>query len=207
MGKKVFVSYKYADNDVRKITDDYYHVDTVRDYVNYLEKIIGNGNIYKGEHDGEDLSKFKDETIWSSLKDKIFDSSVTIVLISKNMKESLTLESEQWIPQEVSYSLKEMTRNNYERKSLSNAILCVVIPDMNGLYNYYIDNNKPLFPYNNSITFKIIENNMNNNKNNLLDSYIVTAKWDEFIKDINYYINKAVEKQNNINLYNITKQI
>lgn len=207
MGKKVFVSYKFADNDVRKITSDYYHIDTVRDYVNYLEKKIIGINIYKGEHDDEDLSAFKDETIWSNLKNKIFDSSVTIVLVSKNMKEKCISESEQWIPQEISYSLKEITRGMYEKKSLSNAILCVVIPDRNGFYSYYINNSRPLLSYNYTIIFKIIENNMNNNKKNVFDSYIVTVKWDDFIKNINYYINEASKKQENINTYNITKQI
>ena len=54
MGKKIFVSYKYADSDVRKITNDYFHTDTVRDYVNKLEEKIGKSDIYKGESDDND---------------------------------------------------------------------------------------------------------------------------------------------------------
>ena len=74
MGKKIFVSYKFADDNVEQFPYNYNEIaptkTTVRTYVNKLEEIIGVDNIYKGEHDGEDLSEFKDDTIWSHLKDK-----------------------------------------------------------------------------------------------------------------------------------------
>ena len=57
MGKKIFVSYKYGDSDVKSITNSYYQRDTVRDYVDELEGIIGKNDIYKGEHSGEDQSR------------------------------------------------------------------------------------------------------------------------------------------------------
>lgn len=56
MGKKIFVSYKYADSNVKNL--NYYSNFTVRSYVDYLEGLLGRNNIYKVEHDGEDLSKF-----------------------------------------------------------------------------------------------------------------------------------------------------
>lgn len=210
MGKKIFVSYKYADDEVKKITNDYWKNDTVRDYVDKLESVIGKDDIYKGEHSGEDQSKFKDDTIWEHLKSKIFDSSITIVLISKNMKELFYLEEEQWIYQEISYSLKELTRTssngNRENKSLSNAIICVVLPDKYGSYDYYLRNTYYTQSYNDNITFKIIAKNRNNKKYTFNEDYVVTVKWNDFLNNYTKYINLAVDKQKRINEFNITKE-
>lgn len=143
MGKKIFVSYKYSDSSVENLKYgfglgqyDIYNT-TVRDYVTRLEYLISEDNIYKGEHDGEDLSNFTNEYIWSSLKEKIFDSTITIVLISPRMKEEFELERNQWIPQEIAYSLRNKTRNN--RQSQPNALIYVVLPDSFGRYNYFIN--------------------------------------------------------------------
>jgi hypothetical protein len=72
MGRKVFVSYKHGDNSVQG--------GTARDYVDYLSENTLKNDVYKGEYN-EDLSAFKDDTIKNRLKDKIHDSSVTLVLV------------------------------------------------------------------------------------------------------------------------------
>ena len=100
MGKKIFVSYKYADNQVENLKSG--QNSTVRDYIDKFEELVDlSDDIYKGESDGEDLSKLSDDTIWEKLKDRIYDSSVTIVFISPGMRDSWKKDRDQWIPWEV----------------------------------------------------------------------------------------------------------
>lgn len=208
MGRKIFVSYKYADDNVKQLDYNYNYMlpmkTTARRYVDKLEEKIGIDNIYKGENDGEDLSSLSDDSIWNNLKEKIFDSSITIVLISPNMKEYFKPQNSQWIPQEISYSLKNITHNG--RTSSSNGIICVVLPDIYGSYNYYINQSYFGTTYNDSIAFDIIKNNRNNSKDGL-GSYVVTVKWDDFISNFNKYIDEAIEHKENIDNYNIIKLI
>ncbi|GHU94983.1 hypothetical protein FACS189479_08240 [Spirochaetia bacterium] len=225
MSKKIFVSYKYNDNDVKSLEDtktitlgsiynritELYQFEnedktSVRTYVDKLEEYFSATDIYKGESDDEDLSNLSESTIWEKLKCKIFDSSVTLVMISPNMKEQYRQEKSQWIPWEISYSLKEMTRN--DRTSHSNAILAVILPNKNGSYSYSVDEADNKIKTNN--LFKILGSNMFNRKDGLKSgehSYIKTVKWSDFITDPHGNIDKAVEIKENINDYNITKDV
>ena len=138
MSYNVFVSYKYADTNVLHLTG---HFPTkVRHYVDEIEKLLSlDDHIYYGEHDGEDLTDWTDEQIWEELKDRIYPTTCTIVLISPNMKEPHRYDKSQWIPWEISYSMRETVRN--DRKSHRNGILAVVLPDRNGSYDYAMTSN------------------------------------------------------------------
>lgn len=226
MGKKIFVSYKYADDHVENLS--IYENSTVRDYITKFEEILDSSdNIYKGESDGEDLSELSDDTIWEKLKDRIYDSSVTVIFISPEMKEVWKEEKDQWIPWEISYSLKETSRKNKNGDpvtSKSNAMLAVVLPDENGSYSYYLEKKQCC---ENSCTmhctnklFSIIRKNKFNLKEATKKecetgsviwygecSYIKAVKWDAFINNYSVHIEKACERQDNIDNYEICKEV
>lgn len=229
MGKKVFVTYKYGDTQVQDL--NIYEDSTwlgrqkvqtkVRHYVDELSSILDSeDHIYKGENDGQSLADFSDEYIASALRDKIFDSSITIVLVSKGMKAPSTNEKDQWMPWEISYSLKEYTRNG--RTSLSNGIIVVVLPDEYGGYGYYLnaDTVCNCTNYNTPFLFQILKDNMFNikspdtyqcsNGSTIYRgdfSYIPSVKWDEFKTNPNVYLDKAIALRDKKEDYNITKTI
>lgn len=198
---------------------------TVRDYVSKLQKLLEDigDHINKGEKDNESLAGFKDSTIASKLRAKIYDSSITIVLISKGMKESKS-ESDQWIPWEISYSLTESTRN--DRTSRTNAMLAICLPDEDGKYDYYLEDkhcptcNTTLFKTNE--LFKILGANMFNRKEKTYTqcanhfggasfsgthSYIYSVKWDTFILDVQGYLNISFDINNRIGEYDLDKRV
>lgn len=190
MGRKIFVSYKYADENVYPVPNVSDYRQKARDYVTWLERKFTDrtDHIYKGEHDQEDLSDRSDDYIWTKLKDKIYDSTITIVLISPNMKEAYKWDKSQWIPWEIAYSVRETTRNDYT--SHSNAVLGVILPDKNNSYSYY----------NSMRLFKILEENIK-------IGYIPVAKWEDFKYNCDTYLNKAIQAKANVPQYKICKMV
>lgn len=228
MGHKIFVSYKYADSDVKNLT--WWNNSTVRDYVTEFQtKIYDGDDINKGEEDDEDLSNLTEDVIWEKLKNRIYDSSVTVVFISPNMRDTDKPDRDQWIPWEISYSLKEISRKTKTGKSVtsrSNAMIAVVLPDNNGSYEYYLESKTCCFSFctthHTDKLFEILRKNKFNLKNpstqkcqnndNIIwtssnSSYIEAVKWNDFIADYKKYINRAIERQNNITDYNIWKEV
>ena len=110
------------------------------------------------------------------------------MLISPNMKEPGKWQSSQWIPWEISYSVRETIRN--DRKSHRNAILAVILPDKSGSYSYYDKNN--LFP--------IL-------KDNIDVGYIYVVTWEDFLKYPQTDMNIAFDYMNKTPAYKITKSL
>lgn len=207
MGNKIFISYKYADESVKGLpSTPFWETTTPRHYVDIIQdKLFPKyGHINKGERDDESLEEFKDETIRTKLSDKIFDSTITLVLISPNMKEEgfyASDEKEQWIPWEISYSLRK--KNRVDKVSYPNAILAIILPDENGSYEYA----KSRY-----FGFEIL----NKNRNNLLyeypqttlnsscsQSYILLCNWDQFLSQFEGWIKAAIEIRQNIDKYQL----
>lgn len=233
MGRKIFISYKYSDNNVKNITGDpgMWYKCTVRNYVDVVENTLKDKteHIYKGESDGEDLSQLSDSTIWEKLKNRIYDSTLTIVMLSKGMRERYKEEKYQWIPQEISYSLKEISRKNKNGDlvtSKTNALLAVILPDINDSYDYFTyqktccDCKCRYYDSNSSGIFSIMSGNMFNIKNpNKYKcdngetiyqdecNYMLCVKWSDFVENMEFYIDKAYDIQSNQESYNIQKEI
>lgn len=227
---KIFISYKYKDKYVRQndsfnLTDWVNETEdgnylTARDYVDHLMKNILTDHINKAEKDDEDLSNLTEEVIQQKLYDRIYDSTVTIILMSKNMKRSIG-EKLQWIPREISYSLKEKTRD--DRTSYTNGILAVVLPDENNKYDYaVIDKQCGVRSWQTHTFFKIINRNMFNrfDKNQSFcslclghhhhgydHSYIHPVKWDDFVKDHNMYIDRVLDFKDRFDEFDLGKDL
>ncbi|MGM8871001.1 TIR domain-containing protein [Psychrobacter sp. 2Y5] len=208
MAKKIFISYKHGDTSVRSLGNTWSsELTKARDYVNIIESHFENtgDHIYKGERNNESLAEFKRDTIRGRLADKIYDSTVTIVLLSPNMKEWMSLEKDQWIPWEISYSLREKSRNGIPSKP--NAILAIILPDRNGSYEYARNPN---------FGFGIINKNRNNLeyryptkmfKSGCSESYILMPTWEKFTSNYNGWIEAALEIRQNIDKYDISKSV
>ena len=220
MARKVFVSYKYSDSQVQDLDLSKETTTTARHYVDKLsENLEKDNHIFKGEDDDESMESLANSTIGSKLGDKIFDSSVTIVLVSKGMKNKGESDKDQWIPWVISCSLKEQTRQ--DQKSKTNGVIAVVLPDKSGSYDYYITrdfecNCRSLKTF---FLFQILQDNMFNVKEpnkrlcngewvySRYSSYIQSIKWIDFISNPSKFIDKAIELRDKKDDFEITKTI
>lgn len=104
MAHKTFISYKYS--EAQKLRND------------IIDALGEDATYYKGEtSESPDLTDTSTENIKKNLKDMMYDTSVTIVILSPNMKES------KWIDWEIEYCLKDITRK--DRTSHTNGVVAV----------------------------------------------------------------------------------
>lgn len=210
MGHKVFISFKYGDTTVMQFPTGTGEATRVRDYVTlFQEKLKETDHLNKGEMDGESLADYKDSTIESKLRDRIYNSTITVVFIFPRMKDPYLPEDDQWIPLEVAYSLREPTRNG--RKSIRNAVLAVVIPAINASFYYAIQSRfccqEKCETWHPDSLFKILRLNMFNRKTPDMvtchhresvyrgeESYIHMFRWNYFIEYIDECI--AIAEKN-----------
>ena len=144
----------------------------------------------------------------------MYDTTVTIVVISPNMKQS------KWIDWEIEYCLKEITRKN--RTSHTNGIVGVVMK-YNGGYSWlrsttnYSDGCISTFNDTTKL-YDIINNNRFNQTpkeyvceacqiiDRLAGSYISIIEEEEFLDNPQKFIDNAYEKGENTVNYSLTKQ-
>ncbi|VWB24428.1 TIR domain-containing protein [Burkholderia lata] len=203
MARKTFVSYKYSE------------AQGLRDRI--VDSLGEDAIYYQGETaESPNLTDTTTENIKKNLKDMMFDTSVTIVVVSPNMIYS------KWIDWEIEYSLKEITRDG--RTSATNGVVGVIMKS-NGGYDWLISNKTNedgchVRTIDDSRLYSIInENRYNINGDSrfscahcktydrLNGSYIALVNEDLFLNNPTTYIENAYEKSRKLGDYNIAKQI
>lgn len=200
MARKTFISYKYSD------------ARDVRDRI--INALGDDARYYRGE-DGfsECLDGLKAETIKERLKDMIYATSVTIVVLSPEMLAS------KWIPWEIEYSLREYRRG--DSCSHTNGVVAV-IKKLNGDYSWIKTNNLQddgCWTHNfigSRMPSIVSDNRCNQNPkeyacekcgsiNWLTGSYISIIEEDDFLANPTKYIENAYKKSQNIWNYDLCK--
>ncbi len=192
MAHNTFISYKYS--EARELRDDI--IKSLGDYADY----------YKGENvDSKDLTEDKEQTIKKNLADMMYNTSVTIVILSPHMRDS------NWIEWEIEYCLKNNTRK--DRTSHKNGVVGV-IQKVDGNYSWFkkygtnIHGNQTV-SYEMDKVFDVISNNHFNSEppiwhcekcktyDCLEGSYITFVEEDEFLHSPLFYIDNAYDKSEN----------
>lgn len=192
MAHKTFISYKYS--EACDLRDD------------IIDALGEDATYYRGEtSDSPDLTDTSTDNIKKVLKDMMYDTSVTIVIVSPNMKES------KWIDWEIEYCLKKITRK--DRTSQRNGVVAV-IQKVNGGYDWFKYSKKNsdgcvVWDYKEEKVFDIIKNNRYNQNpkvyscetckciDALTGSYISYVKEEDFLANPQKYINNAYDKSEN----------
>jgi len=202
MARKTFISYKYSE------------AQNLRDRI--IKALGDDATFYQGETaDSPDLTDTKVENIKKNLKDMIYDTSITIVVVSPNLKDS------KWVDWEIEYSLKEITRQ--DKTSRTNGVVGVIMKH-NGSYDWLVtttskDDGCSVNTIDGSKLYEIIINNRYNLESDdkfsckqcktysqLEGSYFSLIKEEDFIADPEKYIENAYEKCQKVQNYKLSKQ-
>lgn len=182
MGHKCFISFKTEDFDYKKHIQNHLNVDMI-------DKSLD-----------EPINSDDEDYIMQMIrKNYLSDSSVTIHLIGTRSAESLGWDEQRFIKRELQASIYNGERNT------KSGVLGVVVPEVydliyRGSYNCnqcgsshnYVnlkDTTVREFSYNYYIP---AESKCSWSED---DRYCVLVKWDDFVNNPNYYIDKAFDKR------------
>lgn len=200
MAHKTFISYKYS--EARELRDK------------IIDSLGQDASYYKGETaDSPDLTDRKTETIKQHLKDMLFDTTVTIVIVSPNMRQS------NWIDWEIEYSLCNYNRSG--KCSSTNGVIGVLMK-VNGRYDWIRSQTShpdgcTSIGYSSSLLPDIMQGNRYNQVpkeytcsqcktiDRLTGSYISLVDEDEFLASPKRFVENAYEKSQNLWNYDICK--
>lgn len=202
MARETFIAYKYSEaRDLRDVI---------------IEKLGPDASYYQGETaESPDMTGDNIDRIKNNLKDMIFGTSVTIIIISPNLKESV------WVDWEIEYSLKE-----YKRQSIISRTngLVGVIMKYNGSYDWLVSWGQNQDGCNTrNIDDSKLYNIINQNRYNLNSddkysckncqsfdqingSYIALVEEESFLNNPSYFIENAYDKSKSTVNYKLSKK-
>lgn len=199
MAHKTFISYKYSES--QDLRDD------------IITKLGADAAYYQGEtSDSPDLTDTSTENIKRVLKDMLWDTTVTIVIISPHIKES------KWIPWEIKYCLKMISRDG--KTSRTNGLVGVV-QKVNGSYDWFINrgincHGQSIRSFYQNLLPEVLSDNIFNSEPpiwhcNLCKTYdfwyggyMTIVEEDEFLSNPSLYIENAYEKMDkNVSNYRL----
>ena len=195
MARKTFISYKYS--EAREIRD------------RIISSLGDDATYYRGERaTSPDLTDFTTSTIKNNLKNKIYDTSVLILVISPHMNQS------KWISWEVEYALKDQKRGN--KYSHSNGIIGVVKNDYFGdstwftgrdclSQNVYLPDIVTRNRINRLNTYSESRYHLNDTTWINQNSYIPIVTENTFLRNPKQYIEDAFERSQRLYEYDICK--
>lgn len=201
MARKTFISYKHSE------------AQNLRDRI--LEALGDDATYYQGEtSESPDISDTSTDNIKKALKDMMFNTSVSIVIISPNMSKS------KWIDWEIEYCLGEYTRK--DRTSKTNGVVGVIMK-VNGSNDWlkihsFNCHGLSKVQYRNELLYPIITKNKYNSNPplkhcddcNTYDfmngSYITLVDEDDFLFNPQYYIENAYNKSEDVSKYILTQE-
>lgn len=207
MSTKVFVSFRFSDGKELK---------------NELESLFDEGTEILNRSENVDRSEMSNDTIRKYLYDKIRETSITIIILSPEAvnykKNVLTNQYDDWLYDELRYSLQERDGNK-----------------TSGAIALYTDESEPLLRKESTHSCQVcgetkttssilefenlVRRNMMNveeeHKENLCpnlydsdhDSYISLVSFDDFKENYEAYIQKAKDKRERLNEFNLIKTL
>ncbi len=192
MAHKTFISYKYS--EAQGLRDD------------IIEALGDDASYYQGEtSDSPDLTDTSTENIKKKLRDMMYNTSVTIVILSPNIKKS------KWIDWEIEYCLSNYSRK--DRTSRTNGVVGVIMKVDGGydwLTNHLVNNHgRSVVNYKDELLYSIIhKNHFNSNPPQwhcsgcktydwLNGSYIEYVEEEAFLLNPQRYIDNAYKKSEN----------
>jgi hypothetical protein len=206
MARQVFISFRFSDGV---------------EYKENLCELFDQDDDVIDCSEEEDRSDMSDETIQKYLYKKLKSTSVTIVLLTPNAIEynkDYTGKYDDWMYDELRYSLEDRENNN------TNGAVAIYTEDSKKLLITTSIHKCNICKKDTTVssildTNNLVRKNMMNIKDNykkhkcynlfdsLEDSYISLISYDEFISDINKYIENAISKKERRDEFKLVKRM